>query len=366
MSFYSRIDRTLISHYMKGFWENTSDHRAALQALQKRGHIETGISGSNLVWDFRAGRHTSAAYSELESIDITRKNHYAQANLPWAFNTVSDAISRDEIAMANGEFALVRHEKKLLSNLTSDFETRINSAFLTTDGPASIGNVLYGIPSFMAYTSSGAGSKSALAADTYAGHSTALSGITGVDNVESNAWSPTICNYTSTAFNSGSAATWAAHGLKALTWTKDQISFGNKAEEQPDLVFVTRSMLSDLKSLISASQRLVITTGDGDSGPTGLGIKGSVQNDGLEIVMDPDMPADEFYMLNFNQIWMECLPAVGVENTGPKLTGAAKKPEYFDVTTQSDIRTNGIAARVDLRAQFRFNPKFHARGKNIA
>jgi hypothetical protein len=365
MSFYTRIDTNTISHYFKGYWENTTNHRAALQALMKRGHIETGISGSNLVWNFRAGRYETAAYGDAESIDISRKNHYKQANLPWAFITTSDGITRDEIALAQGEFALVRHEKEMLKNLTNDFETRVNADFLRKDGPASAGNVLYGCPSFFAHTSSGASSKTAAASDSYAGHSTALNGITGVDGAESNAWSPTIVNYTSTAFNGGSAATWEGQALKALTFAKDSITFGNKEEEQPDLVFVTGTMLSDVKNLITAQQRMVITTSPGDAGPQGLGIVGSVQHDGLEIAKDVDMAAGEAYMLNFRQIWLECLPKVSVENPGPKLTGN-KKPEYFEVLTEDDIRSNGILVRVNLRAQFRFNPRYHALLKNIA
>lgn len=367
MSFYSRIDTTLISHYFKSFWENTTNHRAALQALMKRGHIETGISGKNLVWDFRAGRHQDTDYGEAETIDITRKNHYAQANLPWSFLTVSDAITRDEIAMSQGPEAIVRHEKELLKNLTNDFETRINYRFLNTDGPASSGNVLYGVPSFFGYAGgTAAGDREAVASDTYAGQSTALNGVTGVDNVEADAWTPTIVNYTSTAFNSGSAATWAGQALKVITYAKDQITFGTKAEEQPDLMFVTRQMLSDLKNLITSQQRMVITTAPGDSGPQGLGITGSVQHDGLEVVMDADQPTDEAYMLNFRQIWMECLPKVSLESTGPKLSGSNKKPDYFEVATQDDIRSNGILVRVNLRSQFRFNPRYHARLKNIA
>ena len=118
--FTNRLDRTLISNYIKGYWDNITNHRAALQALMKRGHIETGVSGSQLVWDVRGGRYTSTAYDELDTIDINRKNHYFQCSLPWAFLQVNDGISRDEIAMAQGDNALVRHEKEMVKNLCED------------------------------------------------------------------------------------------------------------------------------------------------------------------------------------------------------------------------------------------------------
>lgn len=366
MSFIPRIERSLISHYFKGYWENVENHRAALQALMKRGHVETGISGANLVWDARVSRYVSASYAEGETIDINRSNQYIQCNLPWAFNYVTDGITRDEAAMANGEWAILRHQKEMLANMTTDFEERMNSAFLTVDGPGSTGNVWYGLPSFLGDNgSTGAGDKEAVASDTYAGHTTVASGLTGVDTPDADAWTPTLVNWSSTAW-AATGVTWLDNCLQVLTYTKDQITFGNKQELQPDLVILTRSMLSDLKYAITSQQRMVITVKPGSDGPSGLGIPGAVEHDGLEVVFDTDQTADTGHMLNFSQIWLECLPASGIDNPGPKLGGKASKPEYFEVLTQDDIRSNGVIARVNNRSQFRFNPKFQAKMKNYA
>lgn len=366
MSFIPRIERSLISHYFKGYWENVENHRAALQALMKRGHVETGISGSNLVWDARVSRYVSASYAEGETIDVTRSNQYIQCNLPWAFNYVTDGITRDEAAMANGEWAILRHQKEMLQNMTTDFEERMNSAFLTVDGPASTGNVWYGLPSFLAAAGgTAAGDKEAVASDTYAGQSTALSGLTGVDSPDADAWTPTLVNWSSTAW-AATGITWIDNCLQVLTYTKDQITFGNKQELQPDLVILTRDMLSDLKYAITSQQRMVITVKPGSDGPSGLGIPGAVEHDGLEVVFDTDQTANTGHMLNFNQIWLECLPTPGIDNPGPKLGGKGNKPEYFEVLTQDDIRSNGIIARVNNRSQFRFNPRYQAKMFNYA
>lgn len=358
-TFPPRIDRTLISNFIKGYWENTSNHRFALQALMKRGNITTASSGSQLVWDVRGGRYSSAAYNLLEGIDVSMKNHYFQCNVPWAFLQVNDGITRDEMAMASGEWAMVRHEKEMLKNICKDFETRLNSDFLNVDGPGSTGNVLYGLPSFLGSSASSAGSRTATASDIYAGQSTVLSAI-AVDGVESNAWTPSLINYTSTLFNGGSAATWAGQALKAITFAKDQVTFGSAAEDQPDVLVVDRTMFSDLKALITQSQRLVVTVKPGDTGPSGIGIPGAVEHDGLEVVFDVDQPASTGYMINFNKTYLELLPTMTASNPGPKLSGG-NKPEYFEVLTEDDIRSNGIICRVNLRGQFRFSPKHCAK-----
>lgn len=366
-TFYGRLNNTLISDYIKGYWENTNNHRTALQALMKRGHIETGCSGSNLVWDIRMGRYSSASYSELDTIDITRKNHYQQANLPWAFVQVSDGISRDEIALASGEWAIVRHEKEMVKNLCKDFETRINSDFLNNNGASLTGNVLYGAPTLFQDTGSySAGSRTATSSGTYGSLNLDSTGL-GIDNADTGVWSPLLANYTSTLFNNGSAATWAGQCLTVITWAKDQLTFGNAQEDQPDLLMVDRTMFSAVKSAITSQQRMVITTKPGDNGPSGLGIVGSVQHDGVEIMFDVDQPASTGYFLNFNQIWLELIPVPKTDNPGPNLTGkGSAKPDYFEVLTQDDIRSNGVACRVNLRGQFRFNPRYQGKLKNFA
>lgn len=361
-TFYGRLDKTLISNFIKGYWDNITNHRAALQALMKRGHIETGVSGSQLVWDVRGGRYNSSSYDELDTIDVTRKNHYFQCNLPWAFLQVNDGISRDEIAMAQGEAALVRHEKEMVKNLCLDFQTRVNSDFLNKNGQSSTGNVLYGLPTIFTDTGSySSGSRTATPSGTYAGQSLAANGV-AVDNVDTNIWSPILTNYTSTLFNNGTAATFANNALTSLTWTKDQITYGNTAELQPDLLIVDRTMNSQLKTLITSQQRMVITVKPGEGSTSGLGIPGAIDHDGLDIVFDVDQPAGVGYMLNFHQIYMEMIPVPKTENPGPNLTGkGSAKPDFFEVLTQDDVRSNGVICRVNMRGQYRFNPRFQAK-----
>lgn len=359
VTYYGRISTNIISHYfLNEVWEATTNNRPFFMALKKRGHIESGLSGTNVTWNVNAGRHAMAAYDDAEVINITRKKHEIQAVLPWAFLTVTDAITRDEIAMAGDEVSFRRVNKDMMERMKRNFTTRLNAQALTQDGNAVGTNVLHGVETFMAAT--GTLALRQTANDTYAGIATVTGGVTTIDNPEPNAWSPTLQNYTATGWAS-TGQTWRANARQSLTTLKDNLTYGNETEFQPDLVIVDRTMFSDLKDVLAASQRLIVNQRVEDS-PTGLGIPGAVQYDGLEVIFDADQTANTGFMLNFHQIFLDVLKVPDTAGQ-PKIPGGAgaSADNMFECNVQNDITTNGILARVNFRAQLRFNPR--AQGK---
>ncbi len=359
VTYYGRISTNIIAHYfLNEVWENTLNNRPYFIALKKRGHIETGLTGTNCTWNINAGRHQMAAYDDAEVINITRKKHEVQAVLPWAFLTVTDAITRDEIAMAGDDVSFRRVNKDMLERMKSNFTTRLNAQALTQDGNAVGTNVLHGLESFFAAT--GTLAKEQTANDTYAGLATVSGGITSIDDPEPTAWTPKLINYTSTGWNA-TGATWRLNAREAMTYAKDSITYGNEPEKQPDLTIMTRSLFSTFKDILSATQNLFVSQKPEDS-PTGLGIPGSVEYDGLEVIFDADQTANTVDMLNFRQIWLDVLrvPEVPGMNKIPG-GGSAGKDEMFEVLVKDDITTNGILARVNFRAQLRHNPRYQAK-----
>lgn len=359
VTYYGRINTNIISHYfLNEVWENTLNNRPYFIALKKRGHIESGLSGTSCTWNVNGGRHQMAAYDDAEVINITRKKHEFQAVLPWAFLTVTDAITRDEIAMAGDDVSFRRVNKDMLERMKSNFTTRLNAQALTQDGNASGTNVLHGLESFFAATGTLAVEQTAN--DTYAGLATVSGGITSIDDPDPQAWTPKLINYTSTGW-AVTGATWRLNAREALTYAKDSITYGNEAEKQPDLVIMTRSMFSTFKHVLASTQALYVSQKPEDS-PTGLGIPGAVEYDGLEVIFDADQTANTADMLNFRQIWMDILkvPEVPGQNKIPG-GGAAGKDDMFEVLVKDDITTNGILCRVNFRAQLRHNPRYQAK-----
>lgn len=351
----ARIERTVIQHAFKGAWDGVQAHRAAFQALKKRGHINKGIAGKRLDWDVRVARHDISAYDDLERLEFARKNQYILAQLPWATLAMKDVLSRDEIAMASGPEAMEQLHKRLVTNMTDDFQSRVNYQFLRQDGAATgAGNVLHGVPTFIA----GADNSSALDAtmsDTYAGHSTALSGLLGVDGADADAWTPSGIDSSATAVTS-----WETSGsaLKLFTYAVDKCTKGSMGKDRPDLAIFDRAMLSTLKSAVTAQQRGQVS--GSPSGTQGLGIPGALEVDGVECVFDADMASGETYVLNFNHIYMDLLPVPEISEGYGAIPDGGKsgKTEFFEVLVEPDISTNGILVRVNFRAQLRFHPKY--------
>lgn len=359
--FYSGITTNVIAHYFKGYWEDTTNHRPAMQAIMKRGNMETGVAGATLTWNFRAARYSSTNYAELDSIDISRSNQYAQATVPWAFETISDAITRDEIAIASGPEALVRRDKEMLGNMTKDFVSRLNYKLLNNDGASLSGNPIYGLPSiFQNVTYSG--KDGTIGAGTYGGQTLALSGLS-VPGAETDAWTPKAVDGTSTTYTSGSS-TWIQNCVDATMYANDKATLGTSEDEQPDLMICTRADFSSMKSKIAASQRIIMSASP-ENAPQGLGLPGGIVLDGLEVLFDQDMVSSKAYLLNTRKIWMEMLPKPTPGSTGPSLPNGSKGKgaEYFEVFTQDDVRTNGLLVRVNWRGQTRFDPRWHCQIK---
>lgn len=359
-TFQANIDRKVIDHYFKTQWENTQNHRPVLQALMKRGNVEKAIAGKSLVWNARVARYAMADYGIGESISISEKRHTIQASLPWSFQSMTDAITHEEMRMANGPEALQKRQTEICKNMYKDFETRINNGVLNTDGPATTGSPIYGLPSFLNFTFGGT-SREGTANDSYAGYSTALNGLTGVDNPESDGWTPKGVDATASDW-SGTTDTWEDNCIDAIQLLNTLLTYGGKAEEQPDLVILTRSDFALLKTKLTASQRIIFASAPGNA-PQGLGIPGGIVVDGLEVVFDADCPASTGYMINSRQAWLEILPASPIGDTGPSLPGKGGGSDMFEIRTQDDIRTNGIGVRANWGGQFRFNPRYHGRLK---
>lgn len=356
MTFQANIENKIISHYFKTQWENTSNHRPFLQALMKRGNVEKGVAGKNLTWNARVSRYAMSDYGVGESITIGEKKQTIQATLPWSFQTMTDAITHEEMQMANGPEAMQKRQAEICKNMYADFESRLNYGVLNTDGPATSGNPIYGFQSFLTFTTAGT-AIDGVANDSYGGHSTVLSALTGVDTPEADAWTPKCVDATASDWT-GSTDTWASLALKAMSRLITNLTYGSKAGESPDLAILNRTDYTALKELITASQRIIFAAAPGSS-PQGLGIPGAIVHDGVEVMFDNDCPTGEGYVTNSRQAWLEILPASPVASSGPSLPGKGDGSDLFSVRTQEDIRTNGIGVRCNWGGQFRFNPKFH-------
>lgn len=357
--FANIINTNVLATFLQdGWWDNTSDHRTILSAIMKRGNVKTE-TGTGLTWNVRVKKNTVATYGVGSEIDITQKDQNIQCYLPWGLLTANDAISKEELRMAASNASLLYSRRdRMIEKLKTDFEDAINARFMTDDYNATT-NALAGFASFFGdANAAGAADNEETASDTYAMHSTALNGITAVSGALSDAWTPTLVNYKSTALGAG-GSTWSSNCLEALTYAKDRVTFGTKESEQPDFVVTTKTLRSQLKNKIGASQRIVVV--DGSPSPGGLGFKGAIVHDGLEVMPDEDCPDGVAFMLNSRQLFLHVLADPASVAGAPDASSRAKKGKMFELSSDFDIRTNMHVFRMDMSAQLRTNPRYQCK-----
>ncbi len=368
MAVSTLLSDSLITHAFEGAWNNTQNTRPAFMALKQRGHIDYGISGADLTWNVKVARHAIAAYGDNDEISIARQNLKMKCVLPWAFYQMSDAITTDEMALMSGEQAFYKRQKELLKDMTDNFESRLSSEFLNSDGGTGSTNILHGNETFFAATASSL-TKLATASDTYATQATVLSGLS-VPGAESDAWTPTVVNVGKSTTTAG--ATWVNAGGFVISNALEIFDFGltqamrggTGKENTPDLSIMCRTHWAIMRAAMTANQTGFV---DGmPSGAQGFGIPGAMNMSGVEIVMDADCvntaQSEVSYLLNFNHIYLEILPVPDMSGTPSMsgISGGAKK-RMFEVATDNNIAQNALRVRVNWRGQLRYNPRYQVK-----
>ena len=362
------LSDSLITHAFEGAWNNTQNTRPAFMALKQRAHIDYGIAGADLTWNVKIARHAIAAYGDNDEISIARQNLKMKCVLPWAFYQMSDAITTDEIALMSGPEAFYKRQTELLKDMTDNFETRLSSEFLNSDGGTGSTNILHGNETFFAATASST-LKLAVASDTYATQATVLSGLS-LPTAETDAWTPTVVNVGKST--TSALATWKNAGGFSIDNALEIVDFGlvqamrggTGKDNTPDLGIFCRTHWGILRAAMTANQ-----TGFIDGMPTGaqgFGIPGAMNMSGVEFVMDADCTntaqSEVSYLLNFNHIYLEVLPVPGITG-GPSVAGVSPgaKKKMFEVATDNNIAQNALRVRVNWRGQLRYNPRYQVK-----
>jgi hypothetical protein len=255
-----------------------------------------------------------------------------------------------------------------MPDMVDDFLTRgtgsLAYAFLNTDGNSSTApSPIQGLPSFFGDAGGTASSsKTATASDTYAGFSTALSGITSVSTAVDNAWTPTLVNTTATTFGSGASA--KNNVLEYLSYAMREITFDpNDSTQKPTCGFLYKDYFDYLRIALGAKQTIMIQ--EPVSADDAWGVGTSVQyamHDGIRFYWDSNMPSNTSYILNMDQIWLHNLKVPG-KVSGDSMPGAkaGSRADMFDTEVNYNDQRRGVTVSVTWRGQLRCNPRFHAK-----
>ena len=282
-----RVARTTISQWSKMVSEQTIDRYILLKMLQSKGLIKYGNSGGEMRWVVRYRDHALKGFPDNAPISFGREHTLLNAKLPWRGYHLTDAITLREKLEQGGKEAMI----KVFSNREEVMRRaagRQLSGEWFKDGNLAANaaaETFHGIESFMGQT--GHTDTNVLCVtqnDTYAGLSTAISGITGATN--SKMWTPVIVH---TADN---ANTWTTSCDEYIRKLLIEACYGAGPEDNQDLILLTKDSYEILLNKLDDKERLNFRRGEGTA-VAKFGFDKFVEFDGCSIGWDAGVPSTD-------------------------------------------------------------------------
>jgi hypothetical protein len=392
------LTATTISNYKMGAEDNCITNNPFLSMFKERGTFEGNQGGTNITWQIEAGRYTafnSAPGDDMSARFVSSARH-KQATLQWA----------DTRAVTNIDFGLLRRNygdrealvklrttetKALWRDLLTNGATSINGQILSQNGATFSGTGLpiYGVPTFLlapgatgvqgfdpaTNTVSGAGPADTdieaiptATSQTYASLPLYRSGITGVDGVVADAWTPVLVN--------SSATTWTGTPDDEANALPDALvhliarceRFDNQNQD-----FITDFGVMDQDSYLKLGRKLtkinngftIYQTPGADSQNkfgTGLKVNNKIYHSGKWFYWDAAMPASTTYLLNLSQAGWKSAPMFHtMSGHDLPIEKSEGQMELIEVHFDYNPLTQSVMIAGNVNGQVWFNPRYQGR-----
>lgn len=399
------IPAVTIANYALGAWDGLSQQHPALKALREKADWEYDAGGDSMSGAVEVGRHKafiSAPGMDLTS-QLTAKNRHARWTAPWGEVTAATSIDLGVLRRNSGGQALVKLRDKEVPAMIRD--TIIGAGglldqFFNQDLLAAgvTGLPLGGLPSFLyapgtpglqgfdgisTYTGANVANTDREAVPpstkTYLGLTTAPSGvsgggISGVDNIEKDAWTPTLVNAKSSVFG---GASFKANILPALQWLANRCRrfSANDASLRPDPMtsgWCSFDVFSFLGDAISAKQTIFLQgkgKGNADITAVSSGVDdGAIPHAGMLWRWDERITATlTAFLINWSQVKWRVQPLyAGIEGPGNPLNKAGEDAGILETAiTYDPVRRQWLVTSTHP-GQCIFMPRYFGRAGEYA
>lgn len=362
------VIHTTAPKYLSGAADNTIRKRLVLALLKKKGRIKFNESSYQCNWDIEFKEQPVEAYGDGGTLNFSRHDLYRQLQIDWRGYKATDLMTEKERLMNDGALAIVRRYDKIMPKLMRSLNNKFCGE-LFTDGYASGNeNRLHGLESFMGSGTTVNADRVAKPSDTYGGKSTEVgneggtwsttTGVTapnadigtdwpdGNGDAEYDFMSPKLINYGASAAWGTSAGTWEANSERAMRQSTIWLTHGAGIEGRPDLYLLAGDLYYAYLNKQSGKQRIVIP----HKGAQDLGFDDVLNQEGVMIQSDFDVPAGSGYGLNVDQLELSSLDNVLFASRGPEF----------------DIKTDSWLFMVGFFGNARYNPKYFSKFKDYA
>ena len=298
----ARILATTYQKWLEGYSDETEEDHPLLASWKASGNIDYSGSGVHYQESVKFKRLRLEGYGDLDRLEWARKNLYKVQQHEWRALQLTDAISSKEMRQNKGFEARVKLFVDKLGQMRNDADDDLGK-FLYADGQAP-GNEksLEGFMTMFPSYTGAAGNLYGAPTGTYGGIDETEGAYGGVGvyaglvresaDPEYDFWAPVIVNATTTALT-GAATTWAASAEELLGHAITQAVRGNNKSHSLSMFCCSRSNYAILKDSQRSKERIIVDPGADRSLLVSLGFKGVIMVDGVDVIVDTDVPATD-------------------------------------------------------------------------
>jgi hypothetical protein len=359
MAEFSDVVKEAAPLYLKGRADNTIRNRLLLMLLAQHGRIKYNANSHKLYWNVKAGQRVIESYGDEGVIQFTRSDLHEQLNVDWRGYVMTDKMTKKQKLMLGGMSAIINRYSETAEDILDDLQDGFCGELFIDGYAAGNENRIHGLESFFATGTTVAGDRIAKPDDTYGGHNTDVAdrggtwstSLTTANNADlANDWpdgngdadydwnSPKVVNWSSNAWGTGSTA-WEDNCERVLAqatcWSQQT---GGK-RGRPTLYMLASDMFYRYQNKMRAKYRIQVPHQQAND----LGFSDVLNQDGVMIQADFDVPAETGYGLNVYQMCLESLDSVLFGSDGPD----------FDIKSNSWLWLTGFFgnARYNIKHQ---------------
>lgn len=309
MSFQRIVNTTLINFFKQQI-PNIMRNRRLTALIYENGRVEYNMSGRQIEQRIQYRESDMTGYAEMDVVDFARQDYWKICNLPMRGYSAADAVTKAERLQNKGEQAIIKLFGQAGEILLKSCKERFGREFYNDGNATGYTKKMHGIESFMGQGGSvtvADGYKSPddsfLGLDTdlgSAGGSWTGTWPNGTGDAEYDFWSPILIDYTdASAWSDG--ATWATNCEQVVAQGILDCQRNGTKEGTLDLIMVDKTMYAAYLKKQRASQRITVDRGE-KTKLVSLGFKDVINQDGVDITWEFDIPANTGYGFNLNQM----------------------------------------------------------------
>lgn len=404
---------TTIANYARGAWDDVAQNHPVWKSIREKGNIEYGVGGTSLEGPIEAGRYQAIISSPGQDVwdQYTPRNRHKRWTGQWAELFAGTKLDRGMLRRNTGPQALVKlrdtEGPAMARDLLLGSTNSLMHQFLQMNATvyAGTGLPVYGLPTMLpgnGYTGAatyamataitdydlegfnpetGALTGSAPAntdievgiggAPTYQNYlnlSMKYNALTGVDNVEPDAWTPSLINTSYSGWTgTGNDEDDAIEKILQYAVFRSERFSGSDKTKRGNLGVLDRVFYQYLGAKKASRETIFVTpekrgTGLPDGGYPSTGIF----HGGILWIWDENMPTETAYCLNTNQMWFKMQEVYGhMDNPPFKLTGG-EADGIIEVDTDWDPGSRAWLLAMTIPGQVVCNPRYFVRASNYS